>query len=82
MKVRELIVELLKYNLDDIVIVAENDANNYSPLDGTSDGRYDADTTWSGQYGLKEISDEDRLRGYTDEDIGSGEDCVVLWPIH
>ena len=82
MKVRELIAELYKGNPDDIVIVSENEGNTYSPLDGISEEMYEAETTWCGEIGLRELTAELRAQGFTEEDLGVGEDCVVLWPIH
>ena len=82
MKVRELIAELYKCNLDDLVVVSGNEGNTYSPLDGISEEMYEAETSWAGEIGLRELTAELRARGFTEEDVGSGEDCVVLWPIH
>ena len=81
MKVYELMALLWKCNLDDIVVMSKDgEGNSFSPLSDISKASYEADTTWSGDIGLRKLTDEDREQGYTEEDVGQGEDCVVLWP--
>jgi hypothetical protein len=80
MKVRELIAELYKCNLDDLVVVSRDD--RATPLDGISEELYEAWSRWAGEVGIKELTPDLREQGYTEEDLGHGEDCVVLWPTH
>ena len=82
MKVYQLIWELLKCNPTDIVVIVKHGTDTASPLSGVGKEMYDADSTWSGDLGMREIDDDDRAKGYTDEDLGSGENCVTLWPIN
>lgn len=82
MKVYQLIWHLLRCNPSDIVVLAGTGTEEGTPLDGVGKEMYDAETTWYGNLGMRSISAEDREKGYTDEDLGSGENCVVLWPIN
>jgi hypothetical protein len=79
------LMELLKdVPADTIVIMsADGEGNGYSPLaDADIDSAYDAETTWSGDVHLRELTDELRAQGYSEEDVaGPGAvPCVVLWP--
>ena len=82
MKVSEWIAELQKLDGDRVVIMATDaEGNGYSPLSGMWVGAYRPDTTWSGKVGFESLTDEDRLLGYTEEDvIEDGQPAVILCP--
>jgi len=85
MKVKELIKLLQKADSEAIVIMAKDSEGNYfSPLSDidTKNKTYEADTTWSGEVWYKELTNDLKNSGYTEDDIGEGEDCVVLHPIN
>mgnify|MGYP005615571909 FL=1 len=81
MTVAELI-ELLKTVEQDRIVVMSKDSegNGYSPFSGIFTAAYRADSTWSGEIGLEELTDEDRKQGYSDEDVIDGVPCIVLQP--
>lgn len=84
MKVKELIEQLKECDPDSIVIMSEDgEGNGFSPLSEIDDSsNYLADSTWSGEVGLRELTPDLEVRGYSEEDILDGEKCVVLWPIN
>jgi hypothetical protein len=69
MKVRELIAELHKCNLDELVVVGGGDFTMGAPLDYIELSRYEPDSSWDGSL-------------YDREEEEMGEDCVTLWKIH
>jgi hypothetical protein len=84
MKVREL-RELLSTASDDDEVILSKDAegNGHSPLASAWPGIYVPDCTWSGDVYLRELTDEDRKQGYTEEDLYNGDDgrpAIVLIP--
>lgn len=82
MTVAELI-EILKTLPQDALVVQAKDAegNNYSPTTNWIEtGRYAAETSWNGQFGLFELTEEDQAQGYTEEDVPDGPVAVCLWP--
>ncbi len=84
MTVQELIDALNEFDRDRVVIVAKDpEGNGYSPLSDLHNAAYEAETTYSGNIGLEELTAEDIAAGYSEEDIvEDGEPCVVLWPIN
>lgn len=84
MTVAELIAELQKLPADALVIIQKDaEGNAHSPLAGLWDGAYVAHTTWSGEMGLWELTDEDREQGYTEEDVvDDGVRAVALYPVN
>lgn len=85
MKVKELIKLLQKANPEAIVIIVKDgDGNSFSPLHDVDikNKTYEADSTWSGEVCFKTLTDDLKKHGYTEEDVGDGEDCVVLNPIN
>ena len=83
MKVHELIEELFKCNPYDLVIVTDHEGTNFEKLDDISKGSFEAyrPGSYNGEVKIRKLTDEDRAKGYTEEDVGHGEDCVVIWPI-
>ena len=84
MKVKEL-KELLKDIDDESIVILQKDAegNEYSPLDGINDECvYAPDSTWSGDIRFPKLTAELKKYGYTQEDCGDGEPCVVFVPVN
>lgn len=81
MKVRELRELLVDAGDDDEVILSRDaEGNGYSPLDGGWKAIY---VPRSGNVYLRELDEEDRANGYTDEDLYHGSKGVpafVLTP--
>jgi len=84
MKVKELKELLAQFNDEDIVILSkDSEGNNFSPLSDIEECSYKAETTWYGEIGLRELTDEDIKNGYSEEDIfEDGENAIVLWPVN
>lgn len=86
MTVGELVAELSKTDQSRIVIMQKDaEGNGYSPLAGIDDSfGYTAETTWHGDVGMQALSDEDRKRGYSEEDLcgPDAKPCVVLYPVN
>lgn len=85
MQVKELIALLQEQKPEDLIILQkDSEGNGYSPLYGAEGCRYTADTTYSGETGLRELTDELRAQGYTEEDLAGDDavDAVVLYPIN
>ena len=85
MKAKELIQKLSHCDPDDIVIMSrDGEGNGFSPLsDVETNNVYIADSTWSGEIKLKELTPELKKQGYDVEDTdesGQGVPCTVLWP--
>lgn len=75
---------LLRSLPQDAIVVQSSDAegNNFSPLADAGLGRYAAETTWYGEFGLHELTAEDIVQGYTEEDVLDGPLAVCLWPVN
>jgi hypothetical protein len=82
MTVGELLALLEGFEHDRVVVMSRDaEGNGYSPLYGAWAGKYQAETTWSGDVGLECLDDELRGHGYTDEDVmEDGERAVILTP--
>ncbi len=83
MKVKELIEILQKENPNDLVILQKDgEGNGFSPCAGYWTGSYKSDTSWSGEVGLRSLTDHDRNQGYSEEDVVDGQPSIVLYPIN
>ena len=84
MTVTELIEELTKLNGDrQVILQKDGEGNGYSPLAGIWSGKYEADCTWSGEAKLEELTEQDRLNGYSEEDLSiNGAPAVILFPVN
>lgn len=82
MTVKELIEQLKQCDPKAIVVMSsDGEGNSFSPLADVDDSHvYQADSTWSGEIGFKELTEELKEDGYTEEDLLDGEPCVVVWP--
>jgi hypothetical protein len=84
MRVKEL-KKLLENINDERMVILQKDAegNGYSPCRGIDDNcAYDADSTYSGTIGKQVLYEEDKKRGYSEEDISKGKPALVLYPIN
>lgn len=84
MTVKDLREELAGLPDEMIVVMAKDgEGNGFSPLadvDGENKA-YQADTTWSGEVGIKKLTPElIDDGGYSEDDVVEGQDCLVLWP--
>lgn len=81
MTIGELIDALSKEDPNRLVVMSKDaEGNSHSPLWSFWTGAYVAESTWSGDVGLEELTPEDMARGYTEEDVIDGIPCVVLCP--
>jgi hypothetical protein len=84
MTVKELKEILSMCNDDDVIVMSiDSEGNCYHPL--SSDGVNTSDYNWDGEYngeiGLRVLTPELELSGYTEDDIlEDGTACVVFWP--
>jgi hypothetical protein len=80
------LIDALKDIPDNTIIVLSKDSegNSYSPLANVESMMYTADSKWSGEIHLPELTDELIEQGYSEEDIRTVDDgaipCIVLWP--
>jgi hypothetical protein len=81
MTLRDLINEFPEHLDTPIVMSKDSEGNGYSPLSGGWLGNYKADTTWYGEVGMSELTQEDIDNGYTEEDVIEGELSLILSPI-
>lgn len=79
MTVREAIQGLMEHDLSAIVVLSiDEEGNGFGPLrDIAGNSVYDEDDR---MIYISELTDELRVAGYTDEDVGEGAKAVVLWP--
>lgn len=87
MTVEQLIKLLLQCNPSDIVVMSSDaEGNSYSPVEGVdATDRYRPDSTYSGEVGLRELTEYHKTVGYTEEDVipeDEGQDCVVVYPVN
>ncbi len=85
MTVKELLEQLQDCNPEDTVILAkDSEGNDFSPMSEITEGRYVAESTWSGTVLLRELTPELVQEGYTEEDVGDLDagavNCVTIWP--
>ena len=79
MTVAELIAKLQELPADSEVIVQKDgEGNDYSPLADVYEGGYMADSTWSGERCLLELTPEMCAMGYTEEDVEENATLVVF----
>jgi len=82
MKVREMMALLYNANPEDIVVIVKPSPGNASPLDAIEEMKYEIETTWRGNVYIRELTDELRAKGFSEEDLYDGEDCIALWPVN
>ena len=82
MTVAELIECLKQTDQDRLVIMAKDgEGNGFSPLADTGASAYRADSTWSGEIGIEELTEARKEKGYSEEDVmDDGVKAFVLWP--
>jgi SpoU rRNA methylase family enzyme len=89
MNVKDL-KEAIKNLPDDMLVVMSSDAEGnrlttLEEVDGDNNRfiRYKGD--WEGEIALKELRQEDKDRGFTEDEVDTdsqGVDAVVLWPLN
>jgi hypothetical protein len=79
MKVKELIKILQTQDPDDLVVLSsDGEGNSYSLLgDVTDNATFDKKEQ---EIGIFKLTEELERQGYTEEDIGRGKKCIVLYP--
>ena len=85
MKVKELIKLLMDEDQEKEVIMSKDgEGNGFSPFaDFGNTNTYLADSTWSGEMGFSELTEELKKDGYSEGDILSdGVPALVLYPIN
>jgi len=82
MTVGELIEKLKEEDPSRIVVMSSDaEGNGHSPLSDFWTGMYLAESTWSGEVGMEELTDDDREHGYTEDDvIEDGQKALILCP--
>ena len=84
MTVAELITELQKVDPNRIVILQKDaEGNGHKLLEGVDDNAvYEAINSWRGEVKYQTLTDEMRKQGYSDDDVGEGKPCLVLYPVN
>lgn len=87
MKVRELLEVLQSVDPErEVILQKDAEGNGYSPLRGADDNAvYIADSTWSGETRRQRLSEDDRRRGFGEDDLdqsGTGVPALVLYPVN
>jgi hypothetical protein len=74
MNVGELCALLLTYPSDRLVVASkDSEGNEFSPVSEVSVGKYEADTTWSGEF-ISYVEDETRRRTVSESN------ALCIWP--
>lgn len=63
-----------------VIMSSDGEGNSFSPLSDISDGAYEADSTYSGDFGQEKLTKALKKEGYGEEDIIHGEKAICLWP--
>ena len=84
MNVKELKELLKQFDDNDIVIMSkDSEGNRYSPLSSYEEASYEAESTWSGIVGIRELTKEYIEAGYGEEDlVENGVNAIVLYPVN
>jgi len=84
MKVSDLIEMLHRHDPDrEVILQKDAEGNDYSPLEELWIGAYRPETTWSGEAGLDELTDQDISDGYSKDDvIEDGQKALFLVPVN
>lgn len=84
MTVKELIAKLQQVEPDRIVILQKDaEGNGYSPLEGADDNAvWQAIKYGRGEVRMQTLTDKLRRQGYSEEDTGEGQPCLVLYPVN
>lgn len=84
MNVKELKELLNAFQDDDIVIMSkDSEGNRFSPLCDIEEGKYVAESSWSGEVGIRELTQELIEDGFSEEDyFEEGENAIVLYPVN
>lgn len=82
MTVKQLIQALQKEDPNRLVVCSSDaEGNSYSPLYHIDRAAYLANTPWSGEVGLENLTAADRRAGYSEEDVcNGGVSALILVP--
>ena len=82
MTVKELIEILKNEDSSRIVIMSrDSEGNSFSPLSEVGTAAYRPTSSWCGETGLEELTEENQEQGFAEEDvITDGVKAIVLWP--
>ena len=70
MKVKELIILLQAEDQERLVVCQKDpEGNSYSPFSAVWSGAYAAQAPWYGEAGLDKLTEDDKRKGYTEEDV-------------
>ena len=81
MTVKELKELLNSFNDNDIIIMGQDsEGNGFSPLSAIEKVSYEAESTWSGIVGIRELTPEHIEVGYSEDDLlENGVDAIALY---
>jgi hypothetical protein len=84
MTVQELIDQLKTLDPNALIILSKDaEGNEYSPCqEEVYPVRYEAVTSWYGNIGFSELTDQLIEEGYTEEDLVDGVSAIVLYPVN
>ena len=84
MNVKELKKALEGVDDNRIVVMSKDgEGNSFSPLSDLDENHnYKADSTWSGEIGFAEMTEELKADGYSEGDLLDGEPALILWPVN
>ena len=84
MLVKDFIKLLQKEDPDRVVVMSRDaEGNGISPFSDLSTCAYVAETTWYGEIGLEELTEENKEQGFSEEDVKhDGEKAICLWPVN
>jgi hypothetical protein len=84
MTVKELKELLNQFNDNDLIIMSkDSEGNRYSPLSSLEEISYEAESSWEGIVGIRELTNEYIEAGYSEEDlVENGVNAVALYPVN
>jgi len=78
MTVKELIKKLQEYDPDRIVVLSsDSEGNHYDTAYSIGTGSFNEEDN---QFGLEELTEEDKKAGYCEEDVIEGVPALCIWP--
>ena len=80
MKVRELIAELYKCEQDDLVVIGHSGSGNSRSIYRVEEMCFESEPPIDMCLKLRELTEDLVQQGYSEEDVGKGKNCVVIWP--
>lgn len=65
-----------------VILQKDSEGNGHSPLSSLWTGAYRAQTTWSGEVGLEELTPDDIEQGFSEDDVIKGKPALILCPVN